>query len=157
MNIYCIRRWYYIQYHVGARRIVIDTNVIVSALRSASGYSFKLLSIIDDERISVALSVPLILEYEDVVKRDRSRIKLTRLELDDVSDYFCRVAEHRRIFYLWRPYLKDPKDDMVLELAVEAECEFIVTFNKKDFEGIEEFGLKAVTPKEFLGIIGEKA
>jgi putative PIN family toxin of toxin-antitoxin system len=142
---------------VGARRIVIDTNVIVSALRSASGYSFKLLSIIDDERISVALSVPLILEYEDVVKRDRSRIKLTRLELDDVSDYFCRVAEHRRIFYLWRPYLKDPKDDMVLELAVEAECEFIVTFNKKDFEGIEEFGLKAVTPKEFLGIIGEKA
>lgn len=141
---------------MGARRIVIDTNVIVSALRSASGYSFKLLSIIDDERISVALSVPLILEYEDVVKRDRSKIKLTRLEVDDVLDYFCRVAELRRIFYLWRPYLKDPKDDMVLELAVEAECEFIVTFNKKDFEGIEEFGLKAVTPKEFLGIIGEK-
>jgi len=56
-----------------------------------------------------------------------------------------------------RSLCKDPKDDMVLELAIESECEFIITFNKKDFGGIEEFGLSAVTPKEFLSIIGEEA
>ena len=62
---------------------------------------------------------------------------------------------HRRIFFLWRPFLKDPKDDMVLELAVEAEVEYIVTHNLKDFHGAEHFGIKAITPKEFLRKIGE--
>ena len=66
--------------------------------------------------------------------------------------WFPSIAE---IFFLWRPFLKDPKDDMVLELAVEAEVEYIVTHNLKDFNGVEHFGIKAITPKEFLQIIGE--
>lgn len=53
-------------------------------------------------------------------------------------------------FFLWRPFLKDPKDDMVLELAVEAQCEYIVTFNQKDFVGSDQFGIAVVTPQEFL-------
>ena len=57
--------------------------------------------------------------------------------------------------FLWRPFSKDPKDDMVLELAVAAECEYLVTFNEKDFEGAERFGIKVVEPKEFLKRIGE--
>ena len=65
------------------------------------------------------------------------------------------VSNRKEIFFLWRPVLKDPKDDLVLELAVESESDYIVTFNKKDFRGIEKFGLKAVTPQEFLHIIGE--
>ena len=73
----------------------------------------------------------------------------------DILDYLCMVSEHRRIFFLWRPFLKDPKDDMVLELAVEAEVEYIVTHNLKDFHGVEHFGIKAITPKEFLRKIGE--
>lgn len=137
-------------------KIVIDTNVIVSALKSRNGFSFKLLSMIDDERFKVAISVPVILEYEDVIKRNRTNIKLRKTEIDTVLDYICLVAEEREIFYLWRPFLDDPRDDMFLELAVESESNYIITFNKRDFKEIERFNIKVLTPKEFLRKIGEK-
>lgn len=136
-------------------KIVIDTNIIVSALKSRNGFSFDLLSRIDDERFKVFISVPLILEYEDALKRNKSKIKLTRSDIDAIIDYICLIGEKRKIFYLWRPYLKDSKDDMVLELAVEAESDYIISFNKKDFLGIDKFNLQVITPKEFLKIIGE--
>ncbi len=137
-------------------KVVIDTNVIVSALRSRNGFSFQLLSMIDDERFKVFISVPVLLEYEDAIKRDKTNIKLRKTEIDDILNFICLIAEQRKIFYLWRPFLRDPKDDMFLELAVESECDFLITFNKKDFEGIETFGIKVITPKEFLKVIGEK-
>ncbi|GBD89664.1 hypothetical protein BMS3Abin04_00372 [bacterium BMS3Abin04] len=137
-------------------KIVIDTNVIVSALKSRNGFSFKLLSIIDDSRFSVFISVPLILEYEDVIKRSKSQIKLNFTEINNILDYICLIGKKRKIFYLWRPFLKDLKDDMILELAVESECDYVITFNKKDFKNIEKFNLKALTPKELLKKIGEK-
>ena len=65
------------------------------------------------------------------------------------------VGHHREIYFLWRPVLRDPKDDMVLEVAVEASCEFVVTHNLRDFRGIERFGVGALTPSEFLREIGE--
>jgi len=136
-------------------KIVINTNVIVSALKSRNGFSFNLLSIIDDTRFINYISVPLIFEYEDAVKRNKSKIKLNKSELDAVLDYICSISEKRKIFYLWRPYLKDPKDDMILELAVESECDYIISFNKNDFAGVEKFNIQVVTPKEFLKIIGE--
>jgi len=71
------------------------------------------------------------------------------------NDYLCQVALRREIFFLWRPFLKDPKDDLVLELAVESECEFIITYNRRDFAGTEKFGIKVLTPKEFLKKLGE--
>jgi len=137
-------------------KIVIDTNVIISALKSRNGFSFKLLSIIDDKRFRVFISVPLILEYEDVIKRSKSQIKLSFTEISDILDYICLIAEQRKIFYLWRPFLKDPKDDMILELAVESDCDYIISFNKKDFKKIEKFNLEVITPKELLRKIGEK-
>ncbi|QQS36116.1 MAG: putative toxin-antitoxin system toxin component, PIN family [Ignavibacteriales bacterium] len=137
-------------------KIVIDTNVIVSALKSKNGYSYKLLSIIDDERFRVFISTPVVLEYEEALKREKMKIALNKSEIDDVLNYICMIAEQRQIYYLWRPFLKDQKDDMFLELAVEAGCDFIITFNKKDFKGIEKFGLKILSPKELLKLIGEK-
>ena len=136
-------------------RIVIDTNIIVSALKSRNGFSFDLLSIIDDERFKVSISVPLILEYEDAAKRNKSKIKLTKSEIDAIIDYICLSSEKRKIFYLWRPFLKDPKDDMVLELAVTANCQYIVTYNVGDFKPAKKFGITAITPKEFLQMVGE--
>ncbi|MDP2364560.1 MAG: putative toxin-antitoxin system toxin component, PIN family [Ignavibacteria bacterium] len=136
-------------------KIVIDTNVVVSALKSKKGFSFTLLSIIDDKRFKVFISIPVILEYEDAIRRKKTSIKLTTAEVNDILDFICLISEQRKIFYLWRPLLKDSKDDMFLELAVESECDFIITFNKKDFGGIEKFGVRAITPKEFLEIIGE--
>ena len=136
-------------------KIVIDTNVIVSVLKSRNGYSFKLLSIIDDERFHISISVPLILEYEDAIKREKSKIGLNNEDIEAILDYICYTVKKREIYYLWRPYLKDPKDDMVLELAVESESDIIITFNKSDFEGIERFGINVLTPKEFFRMIGD--
>jgi predicted nucleic acid-binding protein len=67
----------------------------------------------------------------------------------------CSVANRRKVYYLWRPFLRDPKDDMVLELAVSAGCEIIVTYNKDDFEGVGQFGVRVMTAQEFLQKIGE--
>lgn len=133
---------------------MIDTNVFVSALRSRRGASFRLLSLVDSGLFEVSLSVPLVLEYEDAAKRGSDELGLSHADIDDVLDYVCRVADRRRIHFLWRPVLRDPKDDLVLELAVEAGCQFIVTFNKRDFAGVEQFAVEVVTPREFLHVIG---
>jgi putative PIN family toxin of toxin-antitoxin system len=137
-------------------RIVIDTSVFIAALRSQQGASYKLLMLVDSEKFETNISVPLIFEYEDAAKRLVGEIALTVRDIDNILDYFCAIATHRTIFYLWRPFLKDPKDDMVLELAVTAACDYLVTYNERDFEGVEQqFGIKVVTAKEFLRKIGE--
>jgi putative PIN family toxin of toxin-antitoxin system len=136
-------------------QIVLDTNVLVSALRSSRGASFLLLSRIDSGRFELNVSVALVLEYEEVCKRMHSHLGLTIAEIDDVIDYMCRVANHRKISFLWRPFLDDPDDDMILELAVASECSHIVTFNQSDFAGSNHFGIRVVSPKEMLQEIGE--
>jgi putative PIN family toxin of toxin-antitoxin system len=136
-------------------QIVIDTNVFIAALRSSRGASYKLLTLIDSGKFEANISIPLILEYEEVAKRLVGPIALSENDIDNILDYICKVAGRWKVFYLWRPFLKDPKDDMILELAITAECNFIVTYNKSDFKGVEQFGIRAVTAKEFLQEIGE--
>ena len=136
-------------------QIVIDTSVLVAALRSRRGASYRLLTLIDSGTFVANVSVPLVLEYEEAAKRLMGQIALTARDIDHILDYICVVASHHAVFYLWRPFLKDPKDDMVLELAVSAGCDFIVTYNQRDFEGAEQFGIGIITPKEFLQKIGE--
>lgn len=79
---------------------------------------------------------------------------LEEADIVSILDYFCKISNHREIFYLWRPFLPDPGDDMVLELAVTARCQYIVTFNQRDYKGIEQFNLKAIPPGQFLEKIG---
>ena len=136
-------------------KVVIDTNVLISALRSRGGVSFRLLELLGSERFEIQVSVPLVLEYESVARRIAPSVGLSAEDIGDIIDYVCRVANRREIFFLWRPFLKDPKDDHVLELAVEAQCDFIVTYNTRDFEGAEQFGLRVVTAREFLNVLGE--
>ncbi len=135
--------------------IVFDTNILVTALRSKRGASYKLLTLVKSGKFVIHISVPLVLEYEDVAKRLLEDISLTEQAVEDIIDYLCIVAQRQQIFYLWRPFLRDPKDDMVIELAVAASCDFIITYNKRDFRGARRFGLRVVTPKEFLEEIGE--
>jgi putative PIN family toxin of toxin-antitoxin system len=136
-------------------RVVLDTNVLVSALRSHKGASFKVVSLIGKGLFHLSISVPLVLEYESAAKRISKLVGLKYTDIDDIVDYICKVAEHRDIYYLWRPFLKDPKDDMVLEVAVESESDYIVTHNVRDFAAIEQFGLETVTPRQLLESIGE--
>ncbi len=135
-------------------QVVLDTNVLVSAWRSRQGASYKLLMLIGRANFEINLSVPLALEYEDAAKRLLGQIALQERDIHDILDYLCRMAQRREIFYLWRPFLKDPKDDLVLELAVSAGCEFIVTYNHQDFVGTGQFGAEAITPAEFLAKLG---
>lgn len=135
-------------------RVVLDTNVLVAASRSRKGASAKLLSLVGTGRFDVCLSVPLLLEYESVFLRGIEPGSPDWQGRMDILDYLCAVGKRQEIFFLWRPYLRDPKDEMVLETAVAGGCEAIVSYNRKDFLGIERFNLKLYEPREFLEIIG---
>lgn len=135
--------------------VILDTNVLIAGLRSRRGASFALLERLATGDFEISVSVPLVLEYEAVARRQSREMGLTHDEIDAVLDFVCRVAHHRQIFFLWRPFLRDAKDDMVLEVAVEAGCAYIVTFNLRDFVGVEQFGLRAITPGHFLTLLGE--
>jgi predicted nucleic acid-binding protein len=102
----------------------------------------------------IVVSVPLVLEYEDAMLRRRGSLAVQ--QISDVLDYVCRVARRQPIFYLWRPLLRDPKDDMVAEVAVAAGAEAVVTYNRRDFKGLESFGIRVDSPQEFLKVIGGK-
>ena len=95
----------------------------------------------------IHLSVPLVLEYEEVAKRSARSLGLAHEDIDNVIDFLCSIGERHSIHYLWRPYLPDQHDDMLLELAVTANCSHIITYNIRDFIGIEKFGVQATTPQ----------
>ena len=134
--------------------VILDTNVLIAGLRSRRGASFAVLERLATNDFEISVSVPLVLEYEAVARRQSRELGLTHDEIDTVLDFLCRVAHHRQIFFLWRPFLRDPNDDMVLEVAVEAGCTHLITFNLRDFAGIEQFGLRAITPAQFLTLLG---
>ena len=136
-------------------QVVIDTNVLVAALLSSRGASHRLLRLVGDDRWRMNLSVPLVLEYEQTLKRVCAGEALSCTDIDFILQFLCANASLRPIFFLWRPVLPDPKDDFVLELAVESRADFLLTFNTKDFAGAERFGIRVITPREFLAIIGE--
>jgi predicted nucleic acid-binding protein len=96
----------------------------------------------------------MVLEYEAALKRQTKATGVSAADVDAIIDYLCLVGEHCKVYYLWRPFLKDPKDDMVLELAVSSNAESIVTYNKSDFKGANQFGVKVITPKALLQQIG---
>lgn len=131
--------------------IVIDTNVLLSAMYSNKGASYKLLSIIDSDKFIVNISSTLIYEYEEILKL-KSNLEIKYI--DSILNYICAIGKKNKIFYLWRPKLKDSDDDFLLELAVKSNS-IIVTLNGKDFKPASEFNLKVMTPKEFLQYIGE--
>jgi predicted nucleic acid-binding protein len=102
----------------------------------------------------IAVSVPLVLEYEDALLRQVGSSSLTPDDVKDLVDYSCGVARQQDIFFLWRPLLRDPNDDMVAEVAVAAGCEAIITHNRRDFAGVEKLNLRILSPAEFLKQIG---
>lgn len=132
--------------------VVLDTNVLVAAMRSRQGASYRLLTLVGSGKFEVSVSVGLVLEYEDALTR---KALVDKDDRDDVLDYVCAVANKPKVYYLWRPMLRDPNDDLVLEVAVAGGCEAIVTFNKRDFTGAERFGIRVLSPREFLVQIGE--
>ena len=132
---------------------VIDTNVLVAGLRSPRGASAELLRRVLREEIAVALTVALALEYEAVAARPEhlAAAGLSEAEARVVIDAVIAVARPVETRFLWRPHLRDPDDEMVLEAAVNGQADAIVTYNLKDFRRAEErFALRLETPGAVL-------
>lgn len=129
--------------------------MLVSAFRSQRGASYKLVASLRDARWQVNLSTPLVLEYEEVLKRPGIIEGFTDAAIDTFLDGLCAIANRHDIFYLWRPLADDPDDDLLIELAVVAQADFIVTYNKNDLMAASQFGIALVTAKEFLHEMGE--
>ena len=131
-------------------KIVLDTNVLVSALRSNGGPSFALVQAIRAGYIRMCCSPALFLEYEDVLKRaaQLAAFGLTASDVDailaDLAGHILPVTTH----YQWRPQLRDPSDEMVLEAAVNASAEAIVTYNLRDFAPAKNFGILVLNPEQ---------
>ncbi len=136
--------------------LTLDTNIIFQALSSKNGASYFILQLVKNRKIKIALSVSLFTEYEDVLKRKQS-LNYFGLQIQDI-DKFLRfiayIAKTFEIYYLFRPNLRDEKDNMLIELAITSQSEYLVTNNIKDFKNAElKFDqLKVITPKEFVKI-----
>ncbi len=135
---------------MGKIEIILDTNVLHSGLYSSRGASYQILRLIKNGKIKPVLSTALLFEYEDVLKRNKRILKIKEKDIESILDNLCSVSKHQKIYFLWRPYLSDPKDDLILELAVASETKTIVTHNIKDFKGIHKFGVRSITPKILL-------
>lgn len=136
-------------------QIVIDTNVLVAGLRSNRGASYKLLTILNDARWQVNISTTLIFEYEEILKRSSLELGLSFPDIDAIIRGICSISNQLQIFYVWRPTSTDPDDDFLIDLAVKAQAEFLVTYNQINLQPAERFGIKVVSPKQFLQFIGE--
>ena len=140
--------------NMSPHRVVIDTNILYAGLFSSTGASFQLLRLVRSGQVIPCLSVTLAMEHEAVLSARRQELYITKEQLDGFLGYFVACAEWIKVFYLWRPGLRDPGDDMVLETAVAARVNFIVTHNIKDFTGAESFGIRVVTPGWFIHHFG---
>jgi putative PIN family toxin of toxin-antitoxin system len=132
---------------------VLDTSVLVAGLRSKNGASFQILRAIRRGDIRIAVSVALVLEYEAVTLRPGLLPGFRPEEIIRIIDGLCRLADHQQIFFAWRPFLPDPEDDLVLELAVAASAPLVITHNTADFLGSDSMGVRAITPATALNLI----
>lgn len=140
-------------------RIVLDTAVMVAALRSDSGASRQLLLGALQRRLTLLVSVPLIVEYESVLTRPDTLTAsgLTLRQMNELLDAVAAVCEPVRLSFLWRPTLSDPNDDMVLETAVNGQADAIVTFNIRDFTEAARWGYTVALPGKMLKEIRRKS
>ncbi len=133
--------------------VVLDTNVVISALKSATGASFRLLHLVRAGALRPAVTAPLVFEYDDVAGRPGLLPHLLPADVAGFLDWFVSVSSQHKVHFLWRPLLRDPKDDLVLEAAVAAGADYLVTFNTADFAGAASLGVRVVTPPQLLALI----
>ena len=133
--------------------VTMDTNALLAALISQSGASHKILNLIINETINLALSTQVLLEYDDVLKREEI-LKLTRLkveETEDVLDLLALLSQKQNIYYRLRPNLRDEEDNLFVECAFASNSSYLITSNIRDFNSgeLKGFGFKVATPKDF--------
>ena len=143
------------RYHFDVK-LLLDTDVVVAGMRSPMGASAELLRRARRGEILLFASVPLFIEYEATCTRveHRKASGLTDADVEIFLDGLAKLIEPVKIHYLWRPQLRDPADEMVLEAAVNGQIKWLVTFNKRDFgSSPEQFGITIANPSEVLGTL----
>jgi len=137
-------------------RVVLDTGVLVAALRSATGAARQLLIAAVNHKIEMVITAPLLLEYEAVLKRREhlDAAGASASDIDVILDQIAATAHCIRVHYLWRPCLKDADDDLVLEAAVNGEADILTTFNLKDFRpAMDRFAIRFMRPAELWAMV----
>ena len=135
-------------------KIVLDTSVLVAAVRSRNGASFQLVSMLPSAKFEIALTVAVYTEWQAVLTRPEN-MPPTATADDALAflRYLASVAHLQDVHFLWRPFSRDPDDDMIVECAVASGCEYIVTHNVKDFRLVEELKVKVIKPGTFLKLL----
>ena len=133
-------------------KAIIDTNVLVAGLRSKQGFAFRILDAAARKQFVPALSVPLYCEYLDVLSRP-GMVPFTPEQIETFCLSLAELSDIHDIYFLWRPLLPDPKDDMVLEIAVAAGVSHIITFNIQDFSNAKSFGITPIQPAGFFFLL----
>lgn len=136
-------------------RIVIDTNVLYQALRDRGGASYYILQLLRQNELELAVSVPVFLEYRDVLLRPKTLrdLQFTTEEIEAVLRFVAYVAKPTQIHFLMRPHLRDESDNMFVDLAFASNSEFIITNNIRDFLHAAELrfdGFEVITPSIFV-------
>ncbi len=138
---------------------MLDTSVLVAAVRSPDGASKALLDLVLDGQIEILISNPLMLEYEAVITRPE-HLKVSEYSLEEVEkllDAICNMGTETSLRWSWRPQLSDPDDEMVLETAINGRADAIVTFNRADFaRAAKSFGLAVLLPVQALHKAGQR-
>lgn len=134
-------------------RAVMDTNVLVSALRSRSGASYELLRLLRQGKWALMLSNTVLGEYHEVLHREAGVLRLTHAEADAYLDVLCALAEQRALTSEWQPAAADPDDEPLVQLAREAAVLYLVTHNIRDVRGAAQFGVQVLRPAEFLDLL----
>jgi putative PIN family toxin of toxin-antitoxin system len=134
-------------------QVVLDTNVLVAAARSRRGTSYALLQTIRSGAWQLNVSSALLLEYEAQLKIEATRQGGPLAVVDRFLDFLVLHANRRQTFFLLRPFLRDPKDDFIIELAVASRVDYVVTWNVRDFSAALEYGIRVIRPNEFLALI----
>lgn len=134
-------------------KYALDTDVLVAGLRSQTGASRQLLILMHQGRFRAIASVAMMLEYEAVLTRPENlaAFHLTAQEIVRFLDSMSALVEPVTPFFLWRPQLRDPADEHVLEAAVNGGADGIVTFNLGHFQAAaNRFGVAALRPGDAL-------
>src|ERR1700745_1814835 len=134
-------------------RLVLDTNVVIAVFRSRTGAAAEVVRLIRRRELTMVATVALFLEYEAVLTRPEhlARAEMTAAEGEGSLDVLAAVVEQVEPHFLWRPRLRDPDDDMVLEAAANGRADAIATFNARDFAAVTgEFGIEILSPAAIL-------
>ena len=136
-------------------RVILDTNIVLVAMRSNTGASHRLLATIVHRRWQSIVTPALMYEYEDVARRPGAAPGLSAQDITNILDLIYRKSQRQFVWFSWRPLSSDPGDDAILEAAIAGRCDYVVSFNARHLWAVRDFGIEVLKPVDLLKLIGE--